>query len=71
MQRYMMDCYYRSTPRTEPVLRESVEIHAAARFIAIEEARRRAQLLTPNYFELRDLDRPFEGLFYNSETGET
>jgi hypothetical protein len=71
MQTFMMDCYYRSTPKTEPVLRQSVEIAAPARLIAIEEARRRALLLTPNYFELRDLSRPFDGLFYNSETGET
>jgi hypothetical protein len=71
MQHFMMDCYYRCTPTTPPVLRESVEFAAPARFLAIEEARRRAVLLTPNYFELRDLDRPFEGLFYNSETGET
>jgi hypothetical protein len=70
MQHFMMDCYYRSTPKAEPVLRESVEIRAPARFIAIEEAQRRAQFLTPNYFELRDLARP-DGLFYNSETGET
>jgi uncharacterized RDD family membrane protein YckC len=71
MQHFMMDCYYQSTPVSPPVLRESVEILAPARLFAIEEARRRAQTLCPRYFELRDLSRQFDNLFYNSETGET
>lgn len=66
MGRFIMDCYYRSSPDAQAVLRESVEIAAPAPSIAIEEAHRRAQRLCPNYFELRDLSRP-DGLFYNSE----
>jgi hypothetical protein len=62
----MMDCYYRSAPGAQAVLRESLEIAAPAPQIAVEEARRRAQRLGPDFFELRDLSRP-DGLFYNSE----
>lgn len=66
MRHFMMDCYFRSSPDAQPVLRESLEIVAPAPSIAVEEAHRRAERLRPNYFELRDLSRP-DGLFYNSE----
>ena len=70
MPLYVMDCYYRTSRSAEAVLRESVEIIAPARHIAIEEAHRRAQVLLPTYFELRDASQRFANLFYNSDTGE-
>jgi len=70
MPLYVMDCYYRSSPYAEAVLRESVEIIAPARHVAIDEARRRAQILTPTYFELRDTSQRSDNLFFNSDTGE-
>jgi hypothetical protein len=70
MPLYVMDCYYRSSPYAEAVLRESVEVIAPALHIAIEEAHRRAQVLLPTYFELRDTGQRFDNLFYNSDTGE-
>jgi hypothetical protein len=65
-----MECYYRSSASASAVLRESVEIVAPAPRIAIEEAHRRAVVLRPTYFELRDTHR-LDDLIYNSETGET
>ncbi len=70
MPLYVMDCYYRTSPSAPAVLRESVEIIAPARHVAIEEGHRRARVLRPTYFELRDASQRFDNLFYNSETGE-
>ncbi len=70
MSLYVMDCYYRASPSAAAVLRESVEIIAPARHIAIEEAHRRAHVLNPTYFEVRDASQRFDNLFYNSDTGE-
>jgi hypothetical protein len=69
MPHFMMDCYYRSSPTAQPVLRESQTIIAPAPMVAVEEAHRRAERLRPHYFEIRDLSRP-DGLIYNSEVDQ-
>lgn len=68
---YVMDCYCGGSRPADAVLRESVEIAAPSRTVAIEEAHRLAERISHTFFELRDMSRRIDNVVYNSGSGET